>query len=89
MVPYLYNVAVRSGDANVPLYPNGNYDIQSRLLSAYGSIGFSYKEWANVEFTGRNDWDSRLLQQNRSFFYPAANISIVLSDAYLHYKTAT
>ncbi|MGN6533346.1 MAG: SusC/RagA family TonB-linked outer membrane protein [Ginsengibacter sp.] len=81
VVPYLYNVAVRSGDANVPLYPNNNYYIESKLLSAYGTIGFSYKRWANVEFTGRNDWDSRLLAQNRSFFYPAANVSLVLSDA--------
>ncbi|MEP6465090.1 MAG: SusC/RagA family TonB-linked outer membrane protein, partial [Parafilimonas sp.] len=81
VVPYLYNVAVRSGDAAVPVYPNGNYFIESRLLSAYGSLGFGYKGWANIEFTGRNDWDSRLLKQNRSFFYPSANISIVLSDA--------
>jgi TonB-linked SusC/RagA family outer membrane protein len=81
VVPYLYNVAVRSGDASVPLYPNNNYFIESKLISAYGTVGFSYKHWANIEFTGRNDWDSRLLQQNRSFFYPAANMSIVLSDA--------
>jgi TonB-linked SusC/RagA family outer membrane protein len=81
VVPYLYNVSVRSGDAEVPLYPDNNYDIESKLLSAYGSIGFSYKGWANVEFTGRNDWDSRLLKENRSFFYPAANVSVVLSDA--------
>ena len=81
VVPYLYNVAVRSGDANVPLYPNNNYSIESKLLSAYGTVGFSYKHWANIEFTGRNDWDSRLLAQNRSFFYPAANASLVLSDA--------
>jgi TonB-linked SusC/RagA family outer membrane protein len=89
VVPYLYNVATRSGDAYVPTYYgfNGiettinNYDVESRLLSAYGSVGFSYKGWANVEFTGRNDWDSRLLKENRSFFYPSANVSFVLSDA--------
>lgn len=89
VVPYLYNVAVRSGDANVPVYTgssqtvNGgnNYDIESRLLSAYGSVGVSYKGWANLEVTGRNDWDSRLLEQNRSFFYPGANASLILSDA--------
>lgn len=81
VVPYVYNVAVRSGDASVPLYPNGNYTVESSLLSAYGSLGFGYKGWANIEFTGRNDWDSRLLQKNRSFFYPAANAAIVLSDA--------
>jgi hypothetical protein len=41
----------------------------------------SYKGWANVEFTGRNDWDSRLMKENRSFFYPGANASLILSEA--------
>lgn len=89
VVPQLYNVAVRSGDAVVPTYYgfNGitttinNFDVLSRLISAYGSIGFNYKGWANVEFTGRNDWDSRLNKANRSFFYPAANFSFILSEA--------
>jgi len=80
VVPYLYNVSVRSGDAQVSVYPNGNYNTQSRLLSAYGTVSFNYKGWAYAEFTGRNDWDSRLLQNNRSFFYPAGNVSFVLSD---------
>ena len=89
VVPNLYNVSVKSGDANVPLY-NGasataifgnNYSIESRLISAYGSVGIGFKDWLYAEFTGRNDWDSRLLESNRSFFYPAANVSVVLSDA--------
>ncbi len=89
VVPFLYNVSVKSGDANVPgniltgNLPGGpyNYDQQSRLTSAFGSVGVNYKGWANVEFTGRNDWDSRLVATNRSFFYPAVNASVVLSDA--------
>lgn len=89
VVPYLYNVAARSGDAYVPTYFgfNGventvnNFDVRSRLISAYGTFGVSYRGWANVEFTGRNDWDSRLKAGNRSFFYPAVNASVVLSDA--------
>lgn len=80
VVPYLYNVAVRSGDANVPLYPS-NANTESRLLSAYGSVGINFRDWAFLELTGRNDWDSRLLQTNRSFFYPGANAAIILSDA--------
>ena len=80
VVPYLYNVSVRSGDANVPLYPN-NADVQSRLYSAYGSLGFDFRSWAFLEVTGRNDWDSRLLKENRSFFYPGANAAVILSDA--------
>ncbi|MBO9565666.1 MAG: SusC/RagA family TonB-linked outer membrane protein [Niastella sp.] len=80
VVPYLYNVSVRSGDANVPLYPN-NANTESKLLSAYGSIGINFRDWAFLEVTGRNDWDSRLLPDNRSFFYPGINGAVVLSDA--------
>lgn len=79
VVPFLYNVSNRSGDANVP--SGNNYDVLSRIFSAYGSVDLNYKGWANIEFTGRNDWDSRLLQQNRSFFYPGANAAFVLSQA--------
>ena len=96
VIPYLYNVSVRSGDASVPGYAGGvnttrsvsnnNYNVTYNLLSAYGSLAFSYKGWANIEFTGRNDWDSRLLASNRSFFYPAANASFVLSDAFPNLK---
>lgn len=77
VVPYLYNVSVRSGDASV----GTNNNIESRLFSAYGSLGLSFREWAFLEVTGRNDWDSRLLKENRSFFYPGANASVILSDA--------
>jgi TonB-linked SusC/RagA family outer membrane protein len=85
VVPYLYNVAVRSGDAFVPTFngstaTSNNYDVKSRLLSAYGTVSFNYQNWAYLEFTGRNDWDSRLSKENRSFFYPAANLSLALSD---------
>lgn len=79
VVPYLYNVSNRSGDADVP--SGNNYDILSRIFSAYGSVDLNYKGWVNIELTGRNDWDSRLLQQNRSFFYPGANVAFVLSQA--------
>ena len=81
-VPGLFNVSAKSGDANIGNAGAGNnFDITSRLVSAFGSVGFGYKKWANVEFTGRNDWDSRLLAANRSFFYPAVNAAVVLSDA--------
>jgi TonB-linked SusC/RagA family outer membrane protein len=80
VVPFLYNVSVKSGDANVPT-GGFNFNQQTRLYSAYGSLGFGFRDFAFVEFTGRNDWDSRLLKANRSFFYPGANASLVLTDA--------
>ncbi|MES2848428.1 MAG: SusC/RagA family TonB-linked outer membrane protein [Bacteroidota bacterium] len=89
VVPFLYNASGRSGDAYIPSFrgfngienTNNNFDVQSRLLSAYGTFGISYRGWANVEVTGRNDWDSRLMPDNQSFFYPSVNATLVLSDA--------
>jgi len=85
VVPGLNNVSVRSGDAYVRGYDdiNGrfNYTQLAKRASAYGTFTFGFKDWAFLEVTGRNDWDSRLVKANRSFFYPAANLSLVLSDA--------
>lgn len=77
VVPYLYNISVRSGDAAV----GTNASFESRLVSGYASVGFSFRDWAFMEVTGRNDWASRLRKENRSFFYPGVNASVVLSDA--------
>jgi len=89
VVPFLYNASGRSGDAYVPSFrgfngienTNNNFEVQSRLISVFGTFGLSYRGWANVEFTGRNDWDSRLSAKNRSFFYPSVNATLVLTDA--------
>jgi hypothetical protein len=50
-------------------------------MSVFGSVGLGFKNWAFVEFTGRNDWDSRLPLNNYSYFYPGVNASVVLTDA--------
>ena len=78
-VPGTYNVAVRLGDAEVPLYPN-NSTVRSSLVSLYGNISLGYKKYAYLDLTGRNDWDSRLAPANRSVFYPGASLSLILSD---------
>jgi len=85
VIPYLYNPGVRSGE---PAVGNNNFN-QSRLLSAYGSLNVSFREWAYLELTGRNDWDSRLAKENRSFFYPGASISFVLSDVIASLKNSS
>jgi TonB-linked SusC/RagA family outer membrane protein len=53
---------------------------RSRLIGLYGNVGLSYKGWANLEVTGRNDWTSLLAIGNNSFFYPGVSTSLVLSD---------
>lgn len=76
IIPTLYNPSNRTGEAVV-----AESDYKTRLMGVFAKATFGYKNWAFLEFTGRNDWDSRLPQQNRSFFYPGASASIVLSDA--------
>lgn len=76
IIPTLYNVSNRTGEPGV-----GESEYMYRVLGAYGRFQVGYKNWAFLEFTGRNDWDSRLPEQSRSFFYPGVNASLVLSDA--------
>ena len=87
-VPGLYNLSVRSGDADVPFNLNTasdrnfNSKVQSRLVSAYGNVTIGYKKLAFLDLTGRNDWDSRLSEANRSIFYPGASASVIVSDIF-------
>lgn len=60
----------------------GNSSIsRTRVVAAYGILGFNYKGWANLEVTGRNEWTSLLSFGQHSFFYPGASASLILSDA--------
>lgn len=76
VVPFLYNLANRTGEI-----AGTEENFKSRLSSVFASVGIGYKGWANIEFTGRNDWDSRLAAKNNSYFYPGVNAALVLSDA--------
>lgn len=58
----------------------GDYE-RKRIMGAFADISVGYKDWAFLTFTGRNDWSSTLPVENRSFFYPAATASLILSDA--------
>jgi TonB-linked SusC/RagA family outer membrane protein len=76
IIPTLFNVSNRTGD---PVVSQSNS--LSRRIGVFGQVQFDYKKWAFITVTGRNDWDSRLPQDNLSFFYPGMNASVVLSDA--------
>lgn len=52
-----------------------------RLLGILGEISLSYKNFAFVSVTGRNDISSTLPANNRSYFYPSVSGSFVFSDA--------
>ena len=52
------------------------------LIGAYGDVSLNYNDYAYLSLTGRNDWSSTLPVENRSFFYPSANLSFVFTEAF-------
>lgn len=76
VIPGLYNVSNRVGEAGAS---EGNSE--SSQIGVFAQFKAAYKDYLFVELTGRNDWVSVLSKENRSFFYPAANVSFVASDA--------
>jgi TonB-linked SusC/RagA family outer membrane protein len=76
VIPFLYNVTNRLGE------PVANQTQQERAsVGVFGDLQLGYKDFVFVHASARNDWDSRLTKENRSFFYPGVDASIVLSEA--------
>jgi TonB-linked SusC/RagA family outer membrane protein len=77
VIPYFYNISNRIGEAGVSQSLN-----QRNSLGVFADATFGYKNYAFLHVSGRNDWDSRLAKANRSFFYPVADLSLILSDMF-------
>ena len=53
---------------------------RKQVNSIYGRAAASWKSIAFIDITGRNDWNSTLDEENRSFFYPSFSGSLVMSE---------
>jgi TonB-linked SusC/RagA family outer membrane protein len=68
-----------SGTSNVSTLPANHSQIQS----IFGSLNFSYKNWAFLTVTERNDWSSTLaFTSNESYSYPSLGLSFILNDMF-------
>lgn len=77
VIPGLFNV----GNRATPL-PNGSQSYAvTREVGVYGQFVGDYKNYLFLTLSGRNDWVSVLDPENRSFFYPAADVSFIATDA--------
>jgi len=76
VVDNLYNLGNGTGN---PFYVENTF--KQRLVGAYGKVTLGFKDYLFLTGTARNDWDSRLNPDNRSFFYPSAEASVLLSEA--------
>jgi TonB-linked SusC/RagA family outer membrane protein len=61
---------------------SGRTESHRRLVGAYGQAEIGFKEWAFLTVLARNDWSSTLPAKKNSFFYPGANLSLILTDAF-------
>lgn len=53
-----------------------------RLIGVFGDFTFSYDNYLFLNLVARNEWSSTLPKNNRSYFYPGASLSFILSDAF-------
>jgi TonB-linked SusC/RagA family outer membrane protein len=51
------------------------------LIGALGQFDLSYKEWAFMSLSVRNDWSSTLPPKKNSYFYAGVNGAIILTEA--------
>lgn len=76
-VPDLYVMSNVKGTAQV-----GNSLTKLKSYSVFFAVNASYNNWAFIGITGRNDWNSTLPVDNQSYFYPALNLGISITDAF-------
>lgn len=74
-VPGVYNFA-NSSNALIA----NNFQADMRVLSAYYSADFTFRDYATLTTTGRLDKLSTLPKGNNAYFYPSVALSTVLSD---------
>ncbi len=53
---------------------------RKRLVAAYGEFRVDWRNAIFLTVTGRNDWDSTLPKENRSYFYPSVSGAIAFSE---------
>lgn len=77
----LYNLSNITGTAT-----STEMNTNARQYGVWGDLTVGYKNYLYLHVTGRNDWVSILAPANRSFFYPAADVSFIPTDAFKFLK---
>ena len=71
--------ALPSTTVGVNSIKNTYSNYRKQLNGAYGKVSLSYDEGVYLDLTGRNDWSSTQYANQRSYFYPSAGLSFILS----------
>lgn len=76
IIPGIYSI---SNIANTNIQYSSSWS-QKAIYSAYALASLGYKDFAYLDLTARNDWSSTLPEENRSYFYPSASLSLLLNN---------
>lgn len=57
-----------------------DYSYQKEIQSLLGNAQIGYKNMVYLDVTARNDWSSTLPKNSRSYFYPSASVSGIISE---------
>ncbi|MEN8122181.1 MAG: SusC/RagA family TonB-linked outer membrane protein, partial [Bacteroidota bacterium] len=76
VLPGLFTISNAEGGPTS--YFNSTYE--KVVYSLYGMATVSYKDMVYLDLTARNDWSSTLPEDNRSYFYPSASISVLINE---------
>ncbi|SKB50270.1 TonB-linked outer membrane protein, SusC/RagA family [Daejeonella lutea] len=68
--------------SNAATITASNSKSQTRLIGLFGELNFGYKGFANLSFTGRNDYSSTFGAANNSYFYPSVAGSFTATEAF-------
>jgi len=76
VIPGVYTLANSDGTPTDSLHVE-----KKKVNSLYGLASFNYKNWLNVDVTGRNDWFSTLPKGQNAIFYPSIGGAFIFTDA--------
>jgi len=76
VLPGLYTLS--NVDRNGLTYYDKTYN--KNIYSVYGLLNLSFDNMIFLEATARNDWSSTLPEDNRSYFYPSASLSVLVNE---------
>lgn len=75
VIPGFYNLS------NTTTYVPTNSEVNTRLMGIYVDVQASFRDFAFLNVTGRNDRSSTFGPAKRSYFYPSVSASFVFTSA--------
>jgi TonB-linked SusC/RagA family outer membrane protein len=76
IVPNFYSISnIKSGSLSY-----SSWWSQKAIYSLYGLVNLGFRDMIFLDLTGRNDWSSTLPNENWSYFYPSASLSILVDQ---------